>query len=115
MGDFYMAKDLSVTMLLDVYGQLLTEKQQSAIDMYYNEDLSLAEIADEIDISRQGVLASIKQGEKHLTEYENALGVVKRFQAISAKIDEINNILDKAGFSGKEKVKELLTDISREI
>ena len=111
----FLAKDLSVTILLDVYGQLLTEKQRDVIDMYYNEDLSLAEIADEIDISRQGVLASIKQGEKHLTEYENALGVVKRFQTISVKIDELNKILDKADFSGKEKAKELLTDISREI
>ena len=41
-----MAKDLNVTILLDVYGQLLTEKQRNAIDMYYNEDLSLSEIAD---------------------------------------------------------------------
>lgn len=49
-----MAKDLNVTILLDVYGQLLTEKQRNAIDMYYNEDLSLSEIADVIDISRQG-------------------------------------------------------------
>ena len=115
MGDFYMAKDLSVTMLLDVYGQLLTEKQRDAIDMYYNEDLSLAEIAEEISISRQGVLASIKQGEKHLEEYENALGIVKRFQTISGRINEINGILDKAVFDGKAKVKELLTDISKEI
>lgn len=111
----FLAKDLSVTILLDVYGQLLTEKQRDAIDMYYNEDLSLAEIAGEIDISRQGVLASIKQGEKHLEEYESALGIVKRFQTISAKIDEIDKILDKADFDGAEQMKELLTDISREI
>lgn len=110
-----MAKDLSVTILLDVYGQLLTEKQRSAIGMYYNEDLSLAEIADEISISRQGVLASIKQGEKHLEEYEKALGVVKRFQTISGKLKEIDAILDKTGFEGKENIKELLSDISKEI
>ena len=65
-----MAKDLNVTILLDVYGQLLTEKQRNAIDMYYNEDLSLSEIADVIDISRQGVRESIKQGEKQLKNYE---------------------------------------------
>ena len=57
-----MAKDLNVTILLDVYGQLLTEKQRNAIDMYYNEELSLSEIDDVIDIRRQGVRESIKQG-----------------------------------------------------
>ena len=88
-----MAKDLNVTILLDVYGQLLTEKQRNAIDMYYNEDLSLSEIADVIDISRQGVRESIKQGEKHLTNYEEKLGIVERFHNISSKLEKLNALL----------------------
>lgn len=110
-----MAKDLNVTILLDVYGQLLTEKQRDAVDMYYNEDLSLAEIADEIEISRQGVLASIKQGEKHLAEFEEALGVAKRFRSISDKLAAIDKIIDKADFEKKDEAKKLLADIKSEI
>lgn len=110
-----MAKDLSITILLDVYGQLLTEKQRFAIDMYYNEDLSLAEIADEIDISRQGVRDSIKQGEKHLLEYEQQLGVVRRFQNISSQLDRLNNMLEGLSFEGREYIMEIADEIAKEI
>lgn len=110
-----MAKDLNITILLDVYGQLLTEKQRFAIDMYYNEDLSLAEIADEIDISRQGVRDSIKQGEKHLLEYEQQLGVVRRFQNISSHLDRLNNLLRGLSFEGRERILEIADEIAKEI
>lgn len=110
-----MAKDLGITILLDVYGQLLTEKQRFAIDMYYNEDLSLAEIADEIDISRQGIRDSIKQGEKHLAEYERQLGVVKRFRNISSYLEELNSLIDMAEFQEKEQAKRILDEIAKEI
>lgn len=62
-----MEKDLSIAVLLDFYGDLLTEKQARAIDLYYNEDLSLAEIAEPLGISRQGVRDSIKRGENSFT------------------------------------------------
>lgn len=110
-----MAKDLNITILLDVYGQLLTEKQRFAIDMYYNEDLSLAEIAEEIDISRQGIRESIKQGEKHLLEYEEQLGVVKRFKNISAQLEELDTLLEKVDFEGKDRILEISEKISEEI
>ncbi len=110
-----MAKDLNITILLDVYGQLLTEKQRFAIDMYYNEDLSLAEIAEEIDISRQGVRESIKQGEKHLLEYEEQLGVVKRFKNISAQLEELDTLLEEVDFEGKDRILEISEKISKEI
>lgn len=107
-----MAKDLNVTILLDVYGQLLTEKQRNAIDMYYNEDLSLAEIADEIDISRQGVRESIKLGEKHLTNYEDKLGVVGRFRNINTRLGRINTLLDGVEFDTKVELCNILDEIS---
>lgn len=110
-----MAKDLNVTILLDVYGQLLTEKQRNAIDMYYNEDLSLSEIADEIDISRQGVRESIKQGEKHLTNYEEKLGIVERFHNISSKLEKLNALLENTDFDGKDEFYGLIDEISKEI
>ena len=108
-----MAKDLNVTILLDVYGQLLTEKQRNAIDMYYNEDLS--ESADVIDISRQGVRESIKQGEKHLTNYEEKLGIVERFHNISSKLEKLNALLENTDFDGKDEFYGLIDEISKEI
>ena len=110
-----MAKDLSITILLDVYGQLLTEKQRFAIDLYYNEDLSLAEIADEIDISRQGVRDSIKQGERHLIEYEETLGLVRRFRNISSQLKKLDELLETLNFEGKDKIEEISKEISGEI
>ena len=71
-----MAKDLRITVLLDLYGALLTEKQQGIMTLYYDEDLSLGEIAAEFGISRQGVHDAVKHCEKALLEYEDKLGLL---------------------------------------
>ena len=81
-------KDFKISYLLDFYGNILTDKQKDAIDLYYNEDLSLAEIAEHQDISRQGVRDAIKRGEETLIEMENKLGFAK-------KIDECRESLEK--------------------
>ena len=70
-----MAKDLSISYLLDFYGQMLTDKQREVTEFYYNDDLSLAEIADHCHITRQGVRDSIKRAEAQLREYEEKLGL----------------------------------------
>ena len=61
-----MDKNIKISMLLDIYGELLTEKQQDILDLYYNENLSLAEIAEEVKVTRQAVRDSIVKGEKKL-------------------------------------------------
>ena len=61
-----LAKDLNIALLLDFYGELLTEKQRDMIELYYDEDLSLGEIAETAKITRQGVRDSIKRGEQQL-------------------------------------------------
>ena len=71
-----MSKNLSMCRLLDLYGGLLTDKQRDIMDMYYNEDLSLGEIADHYEISRQGVHDAIKRGDVALEEYESTLGLL---------------------------------------
>ena len=78
-----MAKNLHEGVLLDFYGELLTKKQKRALELYYNEDLSLAEIAEDMQVSRQGVRAFIKQGEAHLKEFEEKLGMFERFSSVS--------------------------------
>ncbi len=90
-----MGKDFETAVLLDFYGDLLTEKQARALELYYNEDLSLAEIAEPLGISRQGVRDSIKRGEKQLYEFENTLGLAKRFKDVKADIVEISNMFDE--------------------
>lgn len=77
-----MAKDLKITFLLDFYGDMLTEKQREVVEAYYNEDLSLAEIAEDRDITRQGVRDAIKRAEQQLLEMEDRLGLARRFQEI---------------------------------
>ncbi len=61
-----MDKNVQIGMLCDIYGELLTEKQQDILDLYYNNNLSLAEIAEEMQITRQSVRDSILKGEKKL-------------------------------------------------
>ena len=75
-----MSKNLEVSMLLDFYGDMLTDKQKDVIDLYYNQDLSLGEIADEVRISRQGVRDSIKRGEAYLFEVEGRLGFLRNYR-----------------------------------
>jgi hypothetical protein len=68
-------KNLHVGVLLDLYGQLLTERQYDMMNMYYNDDLSLSEIAEQYKISRQGVFDAVKRGEETLTHYDRVLGL----------------------------------------
>ena len=69
---------LEMTLLLDYYGDLLTQKQKTCFDLYYNQDLSLGEIAEEAGISRQGVHDSLVRAEAALLELEQKLGCVAR-------------------------------------
>ena len=84
-----MAKNLEISILLDFYGSMLTDKQRDVVELYYNEDLSLAEIAAHSGITRQGVRDSIKRAEAQLREYEEKLGLARRFVEIQAGLDEI--------------------------
>lgn len=84
-----MAKDLQISFLLDFYGEMLTEKQREMIEFYYNEDLSLAEIADNQGITRQGVRDSIKRAEAQLLEMEERLGLARRFHEMREGLSQI--------------------------
>jgi predicted DNA-binding protein YlxM (UPF0122 family) len=84
-----MAKNLEISLLFDFYGDMLTEKQQNMIQYYYNEDLSLAEIAENEGITRQGVRDSIKRAETQLVEMEDRLGFVRRFYEMKSGFEKI--------------------------
>lgn len=78
-----------VGLLLDFYGQLLTERQYEIMDYHYNLDYSLAEIAEQLKISRQGVFDNIKKGKISLHHFESKLNLVKRFTELKVKAEEV--------------------------
>ena len=82
-------KNLEIGYLLDFYGELLSDRKRSVMDMYYNEDLSLSEIAAEIDISRQGVRDIIKKCEDELLFYEEKLGLAKKLKSVENTASEL--------------------------
>ena len=73
-----MEKNVKISILLDIYGKLLTQKQYKLLDDYYNNDLSLSEIAENENITRQAVRDNLKKGENNLFEYEEKLGFMRK-------------------------------------
>lgn len=90
-----MAKNLEIAYLLDFYGEMLTKKQRDFIDLYYNEDLSLSEIAENEGITRQGVRDSIKRAEVQLFDMEEKLGLAYKFDELKKSLDEIKECAEK--------------------
>ncbi|NCB04937.1 MAG: putative DNA-binding protein [Clostridia bacterium] len=78
-----------MSMLFDFYGELLTEKQKELFDLYYNEDLSLSEIAEHVGITRQGVRDAIMRAEEVLRDTEDKLKLMKRYGSIEKQIEKI--------------------------
>lgn len=79
----------TMSMLFDFYGELLTEKQKELFDLYYNEDLSLSEIAEQAEISRQGVRDAIVRAETILRDTEDRLHLVRRYGGVEACVRKI--------------------------
>ena len=90
-----MEKNVEISLLFDFYGQLLKEQQQQAVSLYYNDDLSLAEIASQLNITRQGVRDSIKRSEAQLYTYEEKLGLFKQFKQTEAGLLLIEKLAEK--------------------
>lgn len=75
-----LEESLEISMLYDFYGPLLTERQQSFVELYFNENLSLNEIAADAGVSKQAVSEALKKAEKALRNYEDKLGLVARWK-----------------------------------
>ena len=78
-----------MTMLFDFYGELLTDRQKEFFDLYYNNDLSLAEIAENAGISRQGVRDAIVRAENQMQEIEDKTGLIRRFEQMRPRLESI--------------------------
>ncbi len=86
-----LPKDLSVVLLLDYYGGLLPEKQRRLTEYYYCDDLSLAEISEAEDITRQGARDAIVRAVKKLHDFEAMVGFAKKIDTVKRKFDEFEN------------------------
>lgn len=113
-----MAKNMEIALLYDFYGEMLPAVQRDMIEFYYEDDLSLSEIAENRGISRQGVRDSIKRAEIQLLEMEDRLGLCKQFRqiqataaAIHAAADEILLINDRYNYSREvdERARRIVT------
>ncbi len=86
-----MAENFYVSELLDRYGSILSEKQQRILDAYYNNDLSLSEIAENEGITRQGVRDFVKRSELQLYELEEKLGVCRKSKDLKQIIEKVQS------------------------
>ena len=85
-------KNLSMGYLLDFYGEVLSERKREVLAYYYNDDLSLAEIASELDISRQGVRDIIKKAEEELKFREDKLHLAEKFGTAQKRIERAKEL-----------------------
>ena len=92
-----MDENVYIAELLDCYRGLLTEKQADIMSLHFEEDLSLAEITDHYDITRQAVLDNIKRAVRQLESYESKLGLVRINSERNRKIADIIKLCDKIG------------------
>ena len=111
-----MGKNLEISILLDFYGGILTEKQYSMIDFYYNMDLSLAEIAQNEKITRQGVRDIIKRGEIQMIELDKKLKLIDKDQITSRNLERIIESSDKIiefnmRYNGSRDINDCAADI----
>ncbi len=113
MGD-ELDKMIEVGILFDFYGKLLTDKQYLAIKLYYMEDLSLSEIGEEIEVTRQGVFDLLKRAEAKLYSFEEELGLVSKFFVMNDKTKEIlklSKLIQEKNI--EDEIREELLEIDR--
>ena len=111
-----MEKNVKISMLNQIYGKLLTQKQKEIIDDYYNNDLSLSEIAENNHITRQAVRDILKKGEKKLFEYEEKLMFMKRTLNQEKKIEKVLAELTKIQKNDSDKqIANILENIKKEL
>lgn len=106
-------KIVEMGMLIDFYGELLTQKQKDAVNLYYGENYSLGEISEILDISRQAIYDTLKRAEKILKSYEEKLGLIDRFNLRRDGLYEIEKGLEdlKINIEANSKKEQLIKEI----
>ena len=111
-----MEKNVKVSILLDIYGKMLTEKQYKLLDDYYNNDLSLSEIAENERITRQAVRDNLKKGENKLFWFEEKLGLMKKNIEKEERVSEILSEITKIENTTSDKeLAKILQDVKNKL
>ena len=108
-------KDLRLALLLDTYGEVLDEHTRSVMRAYYDDDLSLSEVAELVGISRQGVRHVIKKGEEQLRFMEDRLGLVKRHGELVKAAEIISDVAKKIANSTIDDAETLVASLNSTI
>jgi len=110
-------KLVEIGILFDFYGKLLSKKQYSVVELYYIHDLSLSEIGEELNISRQGVYDTLKRAEQKLYKFEKDLGLIKKFNSGHDSLRKIisisQDIMNLANKQGLDEILEKSMEINR--
>lgn len=105
--------------LFDFYGELLSERLKLVLSYYYNEDCSVSEIAELIQMTRQGASDALRRGRRQLKVYEEKLGLVARFRdnrkLISDTVEEMAGVMDDPQIGENAKLRQTLADIANKI
>lgn len=106
---------VKICMLIEIYGKLLTNKQYQILNDYYNNDLSLGEISENLDITRQAVMDTVKKSKKKLEYFEQELKILKNKQKIADKTDNISEYITEIEQNkdniNVNKIKKYISDI----
>lgn len=110
-----MDRNVRIGWLLDFYGSLLTDKQRRVLELRWNDDLSLAEIGEVMDMSRQAVNDAVNRGEAHLSRLEEKLGMLRRHAAMSRGLTQCLSMARQAAGSDSSAVSQVLIEKLEEI
>ena len=108
------ADALTMTLLYDYYGELLTEKQRQLFDLYYNQDYSLSEIAQTAGISRQGVHELLTRAARKMFEMEEKLHVAARFQRVENGLEKCRAMMREGRYDDAERMIDALIRFDQE-
>ena len=114
-----MEKQVKIALLLDLYGNLLTEKQYNLLNDYYNNDFSLSEIAENEGITRQAVRDNLLKGENNLLEYDEKLSMLKKKtrnqNILDDSIEELNSIINNKKIDSEaiKKIKNVIKELKK--
>lgn len=110
-----LEKVARMNLLYDFYGQLLTDRQKYFLELYYGQNLSLGEIAEECEVTRQAVYDTLKRAEQLLFQYEGKLGLVAKFHSERKKLAVASSLLEEFSATGEAakllQAREILNEI----
>lgn len=115
MWSLTLEKMVQIGLLFDFYGQLLTKKQREMVDLYYQQDLSLSEIASQTGVSRQAVHDLIKRASESLVKYEAKLGLAGRYRQQRVRLGQALGRLDEAIETLNSKESDVMAAVKLEI